>query len=145
MAGWSYGGFMTSWIITQTHRFKVASIGAPVTNLVSFIGTADIPSFIPSYFRSEHWEDRELYHERSPLYQAHKAKTPAIIQHGGADERVPLEQGLQYYMALERSGVPVDLYIYPRQPHAISEPRLLADAIRRNLDWFTANLTESGT
>lgn len=145
VAGWSYGGFMTSWIITQTDRFKVASIGAPVTNLVSFIGTADIPSFIPSYFRSEHWEDRDLYHERSPLYQAHKVKTPAMIQHGDADERVPLEQGLQYYMALERNGVPVDLYIYPRQPHAISEPRLLADAIRRNLAWFTARLTDSGS
>ena len=54
--GWSYGGFMTSWIITQTNRFKAASIGAPVTNLVSFTGTADIPSFIPDYFGGEFWD-----------------------------------------------------------------------------------------
>ncbi len=140
VAGWSYGGFMTSWIITQTHRFKAASIGAAVTNLISFIGTADIPGFIPSYFGGEFWERRDLMLERSPVMHAHQVQTPAIMQHGGADERVPLEQGLQYFTALKRRGVPVDLYIYPRQPHAIGEPRLLADAIRRNLDWFTAQL-----
>ena len=142
VAGWSYGGFMTSWIITQTHRFQAASIGAPVTNLVSFVGTADIPSFIPSYFGGEPWQEHELYHARSPLYQAYRARTPAIIQHGDADERVPLEQGLQYYSVLQRNGVPVDLYIYPRQGHAISEPRLLADAIERNLAWFTGKLVD---
>jgi dipeptidyl aminopeptidase/acylaminoacyl peptidase len=140
VAGWSYGGFMTSWIITQTQRFKAASIGAAVTNLISFIGTADIPGFIPSYFGGEFWERRDLMLERSPLMHAHKVQTPAIMQHGGADERVPLEQGLQYFTALKRRGVPVELYVYPRQPHAIGEPRLLADAIRRNLDWFTAQL-----
>lgn len=143
ICGWSYGGFMTSWTITQTDRFRAASIGAAVTNLVSFVGTSDIPSFIPDYFRAEPWQDPELYHARSPLYQAHRVKTPALIQHGDADARVPLEQGLQYYTALERCGVPVNLYIYPRQGHAIDEPRLLADAIRRNLEWFTAHLAQA--
>jgi len=141
IAGWSYGGFMTSWTITQTNRFKAASVGAAVTNLISFIGTADIPGFIPSYFGGEIWERRDLLLEHSPIMHAHKVQTPAIIQHGGADERVPPEQGLQYFTALKRRGVPVEMYIYPRQPHAIGEPRLLADAIRRNLDWFTAQLT----
>lgn len=141
VAGWSYGGFMTSWIITQTDRFVAASIGAPVTNLISFIGTADIPGFIPGYFGGEFWERWDLYLERTPLFHAHQARTPALIQHGDADERVPLEQGLQYYMALERSGVPVEMVIYPRQGHSLSEPRLLADAIRRNLEWFTTKLT----
>lgn len=141
ICGWSYGGFMSSWAITQTDRFVAASIGAPVTNLISFIGTADIPSFIPGFFGGEIWESTDLMIERSPLFQAHKANTPAIIQHGDADERVPLEQGLQYYMALERRNVPVEMFIYPRQGHAITEPHLLADAIQRNLDWFIAKLT----
>ncbi len=140
IAGWSYGGFMTSWTIGHTNRFQAASVGAAVTNLISFIGTADIPSFIPSYFGGEFWERPDLLLEHSPIMHAHNVQTPAIIQHGGADERVPLEQGLQFYTALKRRGVPVDMYIYPRQPHAIGEPRLLADAIRRNLDWFTAKL-----
>jgi dipeptidyl aminopeptidase/acylaminoacyl peptidase len=145
ICGWSYGGYMTSWSITQTDRFVAASIGAPVTNLVSFVGTADIPSFIPGYFSGEFWEQTELYLARSPLMQAHQAKTPAIIQHGDADERVPLEQGLQYYMALARNGVPVEMFIYPRQGHAITEPNLLADAILRNLEWFTAKLGTPNT
>jgi dipeptidyl aminopeptidase/acylaminoacyl peptidase len=140
ISGWSYGGFMSSWAITQTDRFVAASIGAPVTNLISFIGTADIPSFIPGFFGGEIWERTDLMIERSPLFQVKSVKTPSIIQQGDADERVPLEQGLQYYMALERLGIPVEMYIYPRQGHAINEPHLLADAIQRNLDWFTAKL-----
>lgn len=140
ICGWSYGGYMSSWAITQTDRFIAASIGAPVTNLISFIGTSDIPSFVPGFFGGEFWESTDLMIERSPLFQAHKANTPAIIQHGDADERVPLEQGLQYYMALERRNVPVEMYIYPRQGHAIGEPHLVVDAIQRNLEWFTAKL-----
>jgi dipeptidyl aminopeptidase/acylaminoacyl peptidase len=135
---------MSSWAITQTDRIDAASIGAPVTNLISFIGTADIPSFIPGFFGGEFWERTDLMIERSPLFQAAKTNTPAIIQHGDADERVPLEQGLQYYMALERRDVPVEMYIYPRQGHAIGEPHLVADAIQRNLDWFTAKLLAPG-
>ncbi|MDQ3249716.1 MAG: S9 family peptidase [Chloroflexota bacterium] len=142
ICGWSYGGFMTSWTITQTQRFKAASIGAPVTNPVSFIGTSDIPSFIPNFFGAEAWEDPDFYAAHSPLAQVQHVQTPAIIQHGDADVRVPLEQGLQFYIALQRRGVPVEMYIYPRQGHAINEPRLLADALQRNLDWFTTLLTE---
>lgn len=136
ICGWSYGGYMTSWTITQTDRFKAASIGAAVTNLMSFNGTADIPSFIPDYFDAEFWDDLTIYMERSPIFQVQNAHTPSIIQHGSADPRVPLEQGLQFYNALERLNVPVKMYIYPRQGHAILEPRLLMDVARRNLDWF---------
>ncbi len=132
---------MTSWTITQTDRFKAASIGAAVTNALTFCGTADIPGFIPDYFGGEAWEIPDFYREHSPITHVANARTPSIIQHGGADERVPLEQGLQYFNALKRQGVPVDMYIYPRQGHAINEPRLLADAIGRNLDWFTVMLT----
>ncbi|HMN30145.1 MAG TPA: prolyl oligopeptidase family serine peptidase, partial [Caldilineaceae bacterium] len=140
VCGWSYGGFMTSWTITQTARFKAASIGAAVTNPMSFTATADIPSFIPDYFGCEVWEDLPFYQAHSPVFHAHKVVTPAIMQHGDADARVPLEQGLQYYDLLRRRGVPVEMYIYPRQGHAVSEPRLLADALQRNLDWFTEML-----
>jgi dipeptidyl aminopeptidase/acylaminoacyl peptidase len=145
ICGWSYGGYMSSWAITQTERFVAASIGAPVTNPISFIGTSDIPSFIPGFFGGEFWQSTDLIIERGPLFHAHKVTTPSIIQHGDADERVPLEQGLQYYMALERNGIPVEMYIYPRQGHAITEPHLLADAIQRNLDWFSAKLLTTGT
>ena len=136
--GWSYGGFMTSWIITQTNRFKAASIGAPVTDLVSFTGTADIPAFLPSYFGGEFWEADlvEIYRERSPMSHIGKARTPSLIQHGEADARVPTSQGYEIYNALKRQGVPTRMVTYPRQPHAIREPRLIRDVMERNLAWM---------
>src|SRR5262249_22616214 len=84
--GWSYGGFMTSWTITQTDRFKAVSIGAPVTDLFTFQGTADIPGFLPSYFGAQPYAAEALYRAHNPLSHVGRAKTPALIQHGEADE-----------------------------------------------------------
>jgi dipeptidyl aminopeptidase/acylaminoacyl peptidase len=134
--GWSYGGYMTSWIITQTRRFKAASVGAGVTNLMSFSGTADIPSFIPDYFGGEFWDDLEPWRKRSAMFHVKGVQTPTLIQHGEADLRVPVSQGYELYNALKRQGVPTRMVVYPRQPHGIQEPRLQLDAMNRNLEWF---------
>jgi dipeptidyl aminopeptidase/acylaminoacyl peptidase len=134
--GWSHGGYMTSWTITQTRRFRAASVGAGVTNLVSMNGTCDIPSFIPDYFCAEFWDDLEVYIARSAVFQVKGVTTPTLIQHGDHDDRVPLSQGKELYNALKRQGVPVEMDIYPRQPHGPNEPRLFADIMRRNLEWF---------
>ncbi len=134
--GWSYGGFMTSWAITQSQRFRAASVGAGVTNLISFTGTSDIPGFLPSYFGAEFWRDAALYARHSSVFQICGVQTPTLIQHGDRDERVPLSQGRELYNALKRQGVPVELVIYPRQTHGPDEPRLVRDIIQRNLDWF---------
>lgn len=82
IAGWSYGGYMTSWAITQTHRFKAASIGAPVTDLASMNGTADMWAFTPDYMHAESWENPEVYIKHSPVYNAKGVTTPALIQQG---------------------------------------------------------------
>ena len=140
VCGWSYGGFMTSWIITQTQRFVAASIGAPVTNPMSFTGTADIPGFIEDFFGADHWDDLDFYRAHSPIFHVANVETPALIQHGDADARVPIEQGLQFYSALHRRGVEVKMHVYPRQGHAIEEPRLLMHAMEKNLDWFGKKL-----
>lgn len=134
--GWSYGGFMTSWAVTQTQRFKAASVGAGVTNLVSFTGTADIPSFLPDYFGGEFWDKPDAYRKHSPMFHVKGVKTPTLIQHGERDERVPLSQGLEFYNALKRQGCTTKMVVYPRTPHGIEEPRLLVDCMERNLDWF---------
>jgi len=134
--GWSYGGFMSSWIITQTKRFKAASIGAPVTNLMSFNGTTDIPSFVPDYFRVEFWNDLDPYVKHSAMFNIKNASTPSLIQQGESDERVPIGQGYELYNALKRQGTPVKMVVYPRQPHGLQEPRLVLDAARRNVEWF---------
>lgn len=134
--GWSYGGFMTSWIITQTQRFKAASVGAGVTNLMSFTGTADIPSFLPDYFGGEYWDKLDTYKKHSAMFNIKGVKTPTLIQHGEKDERVPLSQGMELYNALKRQGCTTKMVIYPRTPHGIEEPRLLVDCMERNLEWF---------
>ncbi len=138
--GWSYGGYMTSWVVTQTDRFKAASIGAAVTNLLSFTGTADIPSFIPDYFEGESWENMEGYLKHSAMAHVQNATTPSLIQHGENDLRVPVSQGYEFYNALQRRGVPVEMVVYPRQPHGIREPKLQLHAMEHNLEWFEARL-----
>lgn len=134
--GWSYGGYMTSWAITQTTRFRAASVGAGVTNLMSFNGTTDIPGFLPSYLEAEFWDDPQVYAAHSALFNVRGVSTPTLIQHGACDERVPLGQGKELYNALKRQGVPVEMDIYPRQSHGPSEPRIIMDIMRRNLEWF---------
>lgn len=134
--GWSYGGYMTSTIITKTTRFKAASAGAPVTNMMSFNGTADIPSFIPDYFESEFWDKPEIYAKHSAMFNIKNAKTPTLIQHGDADVRVPISQGYELYNALKRQGVPTRMIVLPRQPHGPTEPKMQLAAMQANLEWF---------
>lgn len=134
--GWSYGGYLTAFAITQTRRFRAASVGAGITNLVSFAGTADIPGFIRSYFGTDFWDDAALWIERSAVFNVGNVTTPTLIQHGEEDLRVPLSQGLELYTALKQRGVPVQMVIYPRQGHGVGEPKLQIDVMRRNLEWF---------
>jgi dipeptidyl aminopeptidase/acylaminoacyl peptidase len=134
--GWSYGGFMTSWIVTQTNRFKVASAGAPVTNLMSFNGTADIPAFVPDYFGGQFWEQQEAYQKHSAMFNVKGVKTPTMIEHGDADIRVPISQGYEFYNALKAQGVPTRMIVLPRQPHGPTEPKMQLAAAEANIEWF---------
>jgi dipeptidyl aminopeptidase/acylaminoacyl peptidase len=134
--GWSYGGFMTSWIVTQTSRFKAASAGAPVTNLMSFNGTADIPAFVPDYFGGQFWEVMDLYQKHSPMFNVKNVTTPTMIQHGEADVRVPISQGYEFYNALKVKGVATRMLVLPRQPHGPNEPKMQLIAAKANLEWF---------
>jgi len=142
--GWSYGGYMTSWMITQTDRFRAASVGAGVVDLLSFNGTADIPGFLPDYMQAEFWDDAAVYMERSAVFRVQDVSTPTLIQHGRDDVRVPLGQGLELYNALKRRGVPVEMDIYPREGHGFQEPRAIMDLMRRNLEWFARWIGPAG-
>lgn len=140
--GWSYGGFMTSWIVTQTSRFKAASAGAPVTNLTSFTTTADIPAFIPDYFGGQFWDSPEVYQKHSPISFVKSVTTPTMIQHGTADVRVPISQGIEFFNALKARGVPTRLLELPRQPHGPNEPKMMLIVMQSNLEWFEKYLGE---
>ncbi|WP_411273007.1 prolyl oligopeptidase family serine peptidase [Daejeonella sp.] len=134
--GWSYGGFMSSWTIGHTNRFKAASIGAPVVDLAAQNMTDDIAGFLPSYMKKQPWEDWNVYDTHSPLRFVQNVTTPVLLQHGDADIRVPFSQGLMFYNALKRKGVPVRFLVLPRQPHGPTEPKMVLKVNQTNLDWM---------
>ncbi len=138
--GWSYGGFMSAWIITQTNRFKAASIGAPVVNLTSFNGTADIPAFVPDYFGGQSWEIPETYAKFGAMMHIGKAKTPSLIQHNEGDIRVPISQGYELFNALKQRGVEARMLVVPRQAHGPTEPKALLKIMETNVNWFEEKL-----
>ncbi|MBI2502369.1 MAG: S9 family peptidase [Candidatus Latescibacteria bacterium] len=134
--GWSYGGYLTGWAITQTNRFRAASFGAGLANLVSMYGQTDIPGFLERYFEALPWDEVETYMKHSAIAHAGRIRTPTLIQHGDQDVRVPLPQAGELYQALKRRRIPVEFAIYPRQGHALSEPKLVRQVMERNLAWF---------
>ncbi len=136
VAGWSYGGYMSAWIIGHTDRFKCAVYGAGLSNAVSYWGTADIQYQRERLHGGTPWENRRGYDEMSPLTYLHKAKTPTLIFHGEKDERVPLQQSFETYRTLKRLGVPVQLVIYPDQGHSLLVPSYQLDKMRRELAWI---------
>ncbi len=137
--GWSYGGYMTAWIITQTTRFQAASVGAGISNLVSASGTLDLHRLLSDYF-GDFGQGRKIYHQRSPLYYAHKVATPCQMQHGLEDKRVPVSQAYEFYHALKRNGKEATLILYPGMGHRFSDPKLQLDLMERNLNWFSEHL-----
>ena len=134
--GWSYGGFMSSWIVGHTDRFKVASIGAPVVDLGFQNLTDDIEGFLPSYFKTDPWNDWSLYDAHSPLRFVQNVKTPVMLQHCEGDQRVPIGNGIMFYNALRRRNVPVRMLAMPRQGHGPVEPTMMLKTMQTNLEWF---------
>jgi len=136
IAGWSYGGYMSAWIIGHTNRFKCAAYGAGLSNAVSYWGTADIIHQRERLHGGTPWEARKMFDEQSPLNYLTNVKTPALIFHGEKDERVPLGQSLETYRTLKRLGVTTQLVIYPDQGHGLTVPSYQLDKIRREFEWI---------
>jgi dipeptidyl aminopeptidase/acylaminoacyl peptidase len=136
--GWSYGGYMTAWGITQTTRFKAAMVGAGITNVWSMYGTNDIPSALIAYFGDiPNAKTMPLYLDRSAMTHIDKVTTPTLILHGASDERVPVGQAMELYRALKDRGKTTELVFYPREPHGFSEYYHLKDRMTRIYDWVT--------
>ena len=134
--GWSYGGYLTSFIVTKTNRFKAASMGAGLPNLISMVTTTDIQDYLVAHMGSEFWNDYETYEKHSAIYQIKNTTTPTQIIHGANDLRVPFTQGQEFYRALDRLGVDTEMVVYPRTPHGPREPKFLMDISDRILTWF---------
>jgi len=145
--GYSYGGYMTSWVIGQTDRFKAAAIGAPAVDLISMFGTSDIShEFGARHWMGTPWENRDWYIDRSPITHLHKATTPALILHAEGDVRCPIGQGEMTFATLKKVGVETEFVRYPGGDHLfflMGEPRYIADFHERILAWFKRHLAEA--
>ena len=134
--GWSYGGYMTFWILTQTDRFKAVSPGAAISNIYSMYSQNDIQKYLRWFYSDKApWEATELYWDRSPMKYIRNVKTPTMIMHGQVDTRVPIAQAQEFYIALKELKVPVEFVVYPRENHGFTEPRHQMDRVRRYV-WF---------
>ena len=134
--GWSYGGYMTFWMSTQTNRFKLISPGAGLSNLYSMYSTTDIPGYMGWFFGTP-WDDEDAYRRHSPIRHVKNVTAKILIMHGANDERVPPEQAVEFYQAMRDLGKDVTYVSYPRQGHGIREPRLQMDRLRRYVCAFT--------
>jgi len=139
--GWSYGGYMTFWILTQTDRFKAVSPGAGLTNIYSMYSQNDIQRYLRWFYSDKApWDAQELYWDRSPMKYVKNVKTPVMIMHGQVDTRVPIAQAQEFYMALKEMKVPVEFVVYPRENHGFTEPRHQMDRVRRYVRFFAKYL-----
>jgi dipeptidyl aminopeptidase/acylaminoacyl peptidase len=135
--GWSYGGYMTCWIVSQTGRFKAAMMGAGLSDLPSMYGTTDIPNYLGTFFRGRpSKENMALYAERSGITYVDRVTTPVLILHGGSDERVPVGQPMEFYRALKDRGKTASLVFYPREGHGLSEYYHQRDRLKRQYEWI---------
>jgi dipeptidyl aminopeptidase/acylaminoacyl peptidase len=135
--GWSYGGYMTYWIDTQTDRFKAISPGAGLPDLYSMYSQTDIHRYLAWFFGGKApWDDFNEYWEHSPMKYIENVKTPTMILHGQADTRVPMPQSVEFFTALHERHVPVEFVQYPRENHGFVEPRHIQDRWQRYLVFF---------
>jgi dipeptidyl aminopeptidase/acylaminoacyl peptidase len=142
IGGWSYGGYMAEWAITQTNDFKVAVSGAGMADLISEFGTEDHPAG-DEWFFGVPWEKPEGFLNSSPFIHLKNAKTPTLVLQGDADPVDPLGQSQELYRGLKRYGVEAELVVYPREPHGFHEEKHLLDRLNRILAWYDKYLKDA--
>jgi len=135
IGGWSYGGYMAAWAITQTDRFKAAVSGAPMSDLASEYGTELGPAY-DEWFYGVPYEKPDGFVKSSPMTHIKNAKTPTLILQGEADVTDPIGQSQQLYRGLKRYGVESELVLYPREGHGLREEKHLLDRLNRILAWY---------
>ncbi len=143
ICGWSYGGYMAEWAITQTDRFKAAVSGAGMADLAVEFGTEANPVY-DEWFYGTPYEKPEGFRKSSPITYIRNAKTPTLILQGDADTTDPMSQSQILYRGLKRYNVPAEFVVYPREPHGLREEKHLIDREVRIVHWFDKYLGGSG-
>ena len=135
ICGWSYGGYMAEWAITQTDRFKAAVSGAGMADLAAEFGTEASPVG-DEWFYGTPYENLAGFQKSSPITYIKNAKTPTLVLQGEADTTDPISQSQILYRGLKRYNVPAEFVVYPREPHGLREQKHLLDRYTRSVAWF---------
>ena len=136
--GWSYGGFMTMWAVTQTNRFKAAVAGAGISNWLSYTGENGISEWMVPFFGATAYENKLVYDKSSPINFISKAKTPTLVVVGERDAECPAPQSFEFWRGLQHVGVPTQLVIYPDEGHHFVQPDHVRDVQERTIKWMDA-------
>jgi dipeptidyl aminopeptidase/acylaminoacyl peptidase len=137
--GWSYGGYMTMWAVTQTQRFRAAVAGAGIVNWQSYYGQNGIDQWMIPYFGASVYDDPWIYARSSPISFIKAVRTPTLVLQGERDAEVPAPQAYEFWHALKTLGVETRLVIYPDEGHHLSPANSL-DVMQRTVDWFRTHL-----
>jgi dipeptidyl aminopeptidase/acylaminoacyl peptidase len=137
ITGWSYGGFMTMFAVTQTQRFKAAVAGAGISDWKSYYGENSIDQWMTPYFGASVYKDPAEYAKSSAIDFIGQVKTPTLVVVGDRDGECPAPQSFEFWHALRDQHVPTQLVVYPNEGHGFADPEHRTDVLVRTLDWFT--------
>lgn len=136
ITGWSYGGFMTMWAVTQTQRFRAAVAGAGLSNWLSYTGENGISAWMVPFFGATAYEDPAVYARSSPMNFISHARTPTLIVVGERDAECPSPQSFEFWRGLQHEGVKTQLVVYPDEGHHFNNPVHQRDVLNRSVAWF---------
>ena len=140
ITGWSYGGYMAMWAVTQTNRFRAAVAGAGLANYLSYYGQNKIDEWMIPYFGASVYDDPQVYARSSPITFIKNAKTPSLVVVGDSDGECPAPQSYEFWHALKTLGVPTEFVIYENEGHEFANPAHSRDVIDRTVSWFNEYL-----
>jgi dipeptidyl aminopeptidase/acylaminoacyl peptidase len=143
IGGWSYGGYMTMWTVTQTHRFRAAFAGAGIANWQSYYGENGIDQWMIPYFGASVYDDPTVYAKSSPIDFIKNVQTPTLVIVGDRDAECPPPQSYEFWHALKTLGVKTEFVLYPGEGHSFHDPQHIRDRFERIVNWFNENMPAS--
>lgn len=143
LTGWSYGGYMTMWGVTQTNRFRAAVAGAGLSDWLSYYGENKIDQWMTPFFGATVYDDPAVYAKSSPITFIKNVKTPTLVVVGDSDGECPPPQSYEFWHALRTLDVPTQFVIYPHEGHEFADPAHSRDVIERAVNWFNQYLQTS--
>jgi dipeptidyl aminopeptidase/acylaminoacyl peptidase len=139
--GWSQGGYISAFLTTRhADRFRAVSVGAGISNWMTYYVNTDIHPFTRQYLKATPWDDPKIYADTSPMTYIKNARTPTLIQHGDQDARVPVPNAFELYQGLRDQNVTTQLVLFKGFGHPLNKPKANRAAMQQNFDWFNKYL-----